>query len=193
MGELRHMSASVRFSINIRDIGGRARRMPQSLSDVGYIGMERREVGTILVEDCVWGGEHTLEQQRLAVAAREDIGELLRGGEAAGTLRPEGVLHGIARREMRDGEMEILDGFLGSRVGLEKRGQHAFQRLRQGTATGEGLGESACDRGDELGVAFRVALGIGRWPTLPAQSELQRGSLQATPRELGSNFAGEGR
>jgi len=63
----------------------------------------------------------------------------------------------MARREMRDGEVEILDSFMGLRAGLEVRGEHALQRLRKCAATGKGLWERAGDCGDALRVAFGVA------------------------------------
>ncbi len=99
MGDLCRVSAS------IGHVSRRARGMPQPLSHIGYVGMQGREAGAVLVEDSVWGREHALQQNGLAVAAGEDGGDLLGGGETAGTLRPEGVLRGIARREARDGEV----------------------------------------------------------------------------------------
>ena len=69
---------------------------------------------------------------------------------------------------MRDGEVEILDSFMGLRAGLEVRGDHALQRLRKCAATGKGLWERAGDGGGRLSVVFGAALSVVHWPALPA-------------------------
>src|SRR5690242_5189588 len=139
--------------------------------------MERREVGAILVEDRIWGREYALQQERLAMALGGDVGKLLGGGETAGALRPEGVLRGIARSEMRDGEVEFLDGFrdgfVCTRADLDDRGAHALQCLGEGAATGEGLWKRTGDADDAFGVGFSVVQ-VAHWPTLPAQTQFQR-------------------
>jgi hypothetical protein len=111
--------------------------MAQSLSHISQVCSDGHEVGAILVEDGVGGRERAPKQEGLSVAAGEEVGKLVGGGETAGMLGPEGVLRGIARGEMRDGEMEILDGFMGvgMRTGLEERRQHAFQSLGDGAAS----------------------------------------------------------
>src|SRR5690242_19005799 len=96
MRELCRVSSSVSIS-SVGDIGSGARGVTLAFSHVSYVsrvGMQRhegREVGAVLVEDGVGGGEGAPKQERLAVAAGKDVGKLVSSGDAPGTLRPEGV------------------------------------------------------------------------------------------------------
>ena len=68
--------------------------------------------GCDIVREMFQAGElqQALKEKGLAVAAGEEVGKLPGGGETAGALGPEGVLRGIARREMRDDETHVLNG-----------------------------------------------------------------------------------
>ncbi len=119
----------------------------QHISHISHIGVHRYPVGAVLVKDGVGGGEHSMEQERLAVAAGEHCGELPRGGEALGALGPEGMLRWVTWREIRDDEPQILDStvVLAYLCSLKRRSEHAPEHLSEGALIRHRVRKRAAD------------------------------------------------